>query len=186
MLILTAKHLTHDELKDLKRNNVYQIIQKGGIDRNSLLHAVSDMLAPPAPVVENTTPPPGKPKTVRAKPRLLIVEDNQDNRTTLRALLADRYDLIEAEDGEQGIALAKEKMPDLILMDIALPGINGIDAFHAIRKNSATQQIPIIALTASVMTNERSTIMSHGFDAFIAKPIVTDEMNKVIREVLYD
>jgi len=184
--ILTAKHITHEELKDLKRNNVYQVIQKGGIDRERLLTVVADMLHPVPPQAAPAARPAPRPKPAQGKPKILVVEDNPDNMTTLKALLEDKYELLEAADGETGVRLAREQMPGLILMDIALPGISGIDAFHSIRDGSATQHIPIVALTASVMTQERSTIMSHGFDAFVAKPLIAEELFKVIREALYD
>ncbi len=180
--ILTAKQISADELKELKRNHVYQIVQKGGVDRAALLSVISKMLGP-----EPQAAPSGEKRNRReGKPCILVVEDNPDNRTTLKALIGMKYTLIEAEDGEQGIALARELLPDLVLMDIALPGISGIDAFHTLRDAPATQHIPIVALTASVMTQERDTIMSHGFDAFIAKPLVTDDLFKVIRGFLYD
>jgi len=81
--------------------------------------------------------------------------------------------------------LAKEHLPNLILMDIALPGMDGIQAFREIRSMPKLQHIPIIALTASAMLHERETILAHGFDAFIAKPIIEKEFVKVINEVLY-
>jgi CheY-like chemotaxis protein len=81
--------------------------------------------------------------------------------------------------------MAKQFVPDLILMDIALPGIDGIQAFKAIRAVPGLEKIPIIALTASAMTQDREGILAQGFDAFIPKPIIEREFLKVIREVLY-
>jgi CheY-like chemotaxis protein len=119
------------------------------------------------------------------KPLILAVEDNADGRATVRALLQDAFRLIEAEDGEQGIDMAKKFKPDLILMDIALPGINGIDAFRTIRSMPETAGIPVVALTASVLMQERADILAQGFEAFVAKPIQTEELFNVIREVLH-
>ena len=82
-------------------------------------------------------------------PLVLVVEDNQDNMLTLRALLNDRFRLIEATDGQNAVALAKSQLPDLILMDINLPILGGIEAFKLIRQNPSTSHIPVIALTAS-------------------------------------
>ncbi len=191
VLILSAKHITKEELGLLKKNHVFQIIQKGGINRKDLLSAVSNMF-------QSDVMKPAETKQAHEeqtelsqnfgseeKPLVLVVEDNEDNRTTVRALLQDAFLVIESEDGEQGIAMAKKRMPDLILMDIALPGISGIDAFRAIRNAPATCRIPIIALTASAMIQERSSILAHGFEAFVAKPIQIDELFKVIGEVLY-
>ena len=93
--------------------------------------------------------------------------------------------MIEAYDGNEGIELAKKHTPDLILMDIALPGIDGIEAFKAIRKVPTLQHVPIIALTASAMVNDREAILSHGFDVYIPKPIDEKVFYKSINEVLY-
>ncbi|MEI6060611.1 MAG: response regulator, partial [Bacteroidota bacterium] len=99
--------------------------------------------------------------------------------------LADDFIVIEALDGNTGVALARKHKPNLILMDIALPGIDGIEAFKAIRGNGELQHIPIVALTASAMTSDRETILSYGFDAYIAKPIEQKQFFKTINEVLY-
>ncbi len=94
---------------------------------------------------------------------ILIVEDNDKNRMLMRDVLAFKgYRLAEAEPGEDGVLLARELQPDLILMDIQLPGINGITAFREIRDDPATM-IPAIAVTASAMTQDRKTIMAAGF-----------------------
>ena len=79
----------------------------------------------------------------------------------------------------------KKHMPDLILMDIELPGMSGVDAYDKIKKIPALKNVPVIALTASAMEEERETILAHGFDAFVAKPIVAAEFFKVIGEVLH-
>ncbi len=182
VLILTAKHITQEDLKTLKRNNVHQLIQKGDVNRKELMNAVSKMLFPTSIEVE-------KPKQyynpIKGKPVVLVVEDNKDNMTTVRALLADNYIMIEAYDGKEGIEKAKEHSPDLILMDIALPGIDGIEAFKAIRKHPTLQHVPVIALTASAMVNDREAILSHGFDVYIPKPIDEKVFYKSINEVLY-
>ncbi len=194
VLILTAKHITKDDLSRLKRNHIFQIIQKGGINGEELLAAVSGMLADSvAPSIETESGNIPARETATGtenipgweKPLVLVIEDNEDNRTTVRALLTEDFHVIEASDGEEGIALAKSKMPDLILMDIALPGINGIEAFHTIRNGATTCHIPIIALTASAMVQERSRILAHGFEAFVAKPIQVGELSQAIKEVLY-
>ena len=116
---------------------------------------------------------------------VLIVEDNPDNMITVKALLQDHYTVLEAVDAHQGINLAKEFVPNLILMDIGLPGMNGIQAFHEIRTMPELQHIPIFAVTASVMLHDRQMIMANGFDAFVAKPINEEEVLTLISEVLY-
>ena len=181
VLVLTAKHITKDELKFLKRNNVHQLIQKGDVDRIKLQNAVSTMLIQETVHIKQHM----EYLSIEGKPVVLVVEDNPDNLTTVRALLADHYTVIEATDGQEGIEMTKKHVPNLVLMDIALPGINGIEAFREIRKNPELQHIPIVALTASAMEKDQETILSHGFDAFIAKPISAKELFDVISEVLY-
>jgi len=182
VLILTAKHITKEELKFLKRNNVHQLIQKGDVNRQGIKDAVAAMLYPIEVVKEIPSRPVQSP--LKKKPLILVVEDNPDNMTTVKALLLDEYEVLGAIDGLEGISMAKSHLPDLILMDIELPGINGIEAFAQIRRAPETQHIPVLALTASAMLADRETILSHGFDAFIAKPIIHDSFHKILKEVL--
>lgn len=107
---------------------------------------------------------------------VLIVEDNDRNMKLARDVLqAKGYRTLEAVTGEEGVKLAKDKLPDLILMDIQLPGINGIEAFRQIRADAKTARIPVVALTASVTPTDRSAISAAGFDAFVSKPISLKE-----------
>ncbi|PKL29194.1 MAG: hybrid sensor histidine kinase/response regulator [Spirochaetae bacterium HGW-Spirochaetae-2] len=182
VLILTAKHITKEELRFLKRNNIHQLIQKGDVKRLELQHAVSTMLHPDKPKVGQVA---GKPRAFEGKPVVLVVEDNVDNMITVKALLGDNHIVLEASTAQEGMEMARKQVPNLILMDIALPDINGIEAFRKIRRTPQTQHIPVIALTASVMRHERETILSHGFDAFIAKPIIASDFFQVIDGVLY-
>lgn len=114
-----------------------------------------------------------------------MVEDNPDNMITVKALLEDHHTVLEAVNAYECIEMAKEHFPNLILMDIALPDVSGIEAFQQIKKMPQLQDIPVIALTASAMTHDREAILSHGFDAYVAKPIIAKEFFKVIQEVLY-
>ncbi len=182
VLILTAKHITKDELKFLKRNNVHQLIQKGDINRNELLNAVADMVKRQSKKVEIPQP---VPQTIKGKPSVLVVEDNPDNMLTVKALLADDFTVIEATDGKAGIEQASRYKPHLVLMDIALPEIDGIQAFKAIRNDTRLQNTPVIALTASAMTSDRESILAYGFDGYIPKPIDHKEFMHTIRQVLY-
>jgi CheY-like chemotaxis protein len=103
---------------------------------------------------------------------ILIVEDNEQNRKLARDLLqVNGYRTVEAETGEDGVRLAAESAPALVLMDIHLPGISGIEALAQLRAVPATRAIPVLAFTASVMPQDRSEIMAAGFDAFVSKPI---------------
>jgi signal transduction histidine kinase/DNA-binding response OmpR family regulator/HAMP domain-containing protein len=182
VLILTAKHITKEELKDLKRNNVHQLIQKGDVNRAELQNAVATMVLPETVETVQTQ---RELQVIEGKPVVLVVEDNPDNMITVKALLAGNYTLIEAVDGDKGIEMAMKHRPHLILMDIALPGMDGIEVFKTIRKEALLQHIPVIALTASAMISDRETILAHGFDAYIAKPIDETILFKLVSETLY-
>jgi len=116
---------------------------------------------------------------------ILIVEDNDKNLKLVRDVLQHRgYQTIEAGTGEDGVRLAKERHPDLVLMDILLPGIDGIAALGQLRADTATRAIPVIAVTASVMTHDRKKIMAAGFDGYQSKPIKVKEFIEAVREML--
>ena len=116
---------------------------------------------------------------------VLIIEDNEKNMKLARDVLqAKGYTTLEAVTGEDGVKLAKEKKPDLVLMDIQLPGINGIEAFRQIRGDATTQAIPVIALTASVTPTDRTAITAAGFDAFIGKPINLKEFIDTVKRLV--
>jgi two-component system cell cycle response regulator DivK len=103
---------------------------------------------------------------------ILIIEDNPRNMKLVRDVLQVKgHTTIEATTAEEGIELAKQKRPDLVLMDIQLPGMNGIDALAHLRDDAATAKIPVIAVTASVMQQDRKLITAAGFDGYIGKPI---------------
>jgi two-component system, cell cycle response regulator DivK len=116
---------------------------------------------------------------------ILIVEDNPKNLKLVRDTLQVKgYRTLEAGTGEEGIELAREQHPALILMDIHLPGISGVEAFRQLRADPATRAIPVIAVTASVMAQERQKVMKAGFDGFQGKPISVRELLETVRQVL--
>jgi len=116
---------------------------------------------------------------------ILIVEDNEKNMKLARDVLQVKgYSTLEAVTGEEGIRLAVEQKPDLVLMDIQLPGINGIEALRILRANPETAAIPVIAVTASVMQHDRKQIMEAGFDAYVGKPINLKEFLDAVRKAL--
>ena len=103
---------------------------------------------------------------------ILIVEDNEKNMKLVRDILQFKgYRTIEASTGNEGLALARQHQPDLILMDIQLPDINGIEALGIIRADASLARTPVVAVSASVMPDEQQKIVASGFDAYVTKPI---------------
>jgi len=120
-----------------------------------------------------------------ANERILIVEDNEKSRRLVRDVLRVKgYETVETETAEEGLRVAREMRPALILMDIQLPGMNGIDALGYLRADPATRDIPVIAVTASVMTQDRKQILAAGFDAYQPKPITVKAFLDAVRETL--
>jgi len=116
---------------------------------------------------------------------ILVVEDNDKNRKLVRDVLTVKgYRLAEAETGEDGVRIARELRPDLILMDIQLPGMDGITALRQLRADEATRRIPVIAVTASAMTHDRQKIMAAGFDGYQTKPISVRPFLEAVRALL--
>ncbi len=116
---------------------------------------------------------------------ILIIEDNEKNLKLVRDVLQVKgYETIEAMTGEDGLVLAASRKPDLVLMDIQLPGINGIEALKAMRADPATAHIPAIAVTASVMQQDRKHIMEAGFDAYLGKPLDLREFLATVKRIL--
>ena len=117
--------------------------------------------------------------------QILIVEDNAMNMKLARDILtAKGHGVLEATSGEEGLQMASAERPDLVLMDIQLPGINGIDALGRLRADPRTAQIPVVAFTASVTVSDRSRVAEAGFDAFVSKPIDLKEFIAVIAGLL--
>jgi two-component system cell cycle response regulator DivK len=116
---------------------------------------------------------------------ILIVEDNDKNMKLARDVLqAKGYQTLEAVNGEDGVRLALAHRPDMVLMDIQLPDINGVEAFSRIRANAGTAGVPVVAFTASVTPMDRSRITDAGFDGFIGKPINLKEFLETVRKTL--
>jgi two-component system cell cycle response regulator DivK len=116
---------------------------------------------------------------------ILIVEDNEKNMKLVRDILnAKGHETMEAGTAEDGIELAAKRVPDLVLMDIQLPGMNGMEALKVLRSKPETARVPVVAITASVMTQDRKAIMDTGFDGFIEKPINLKEFLATVQAAL--
>jgi two-component system, cell cycle response regulator DivK len=115
--------------------------------------------------------------------RILVIEDHQDNRRILRDLLGSAgYTVIEAETGEEGVALAQREVPDLILMDIQLPGLDGYEATRRIKAQAALRRIPIIAVTSYALSGDDVKAFQAGCDAYVTKPFSPRALLAKIRE----
>jgi two-component system cell cycle response regulator DivK len=117
--------------------------------------------------------------------RILVVEDNPLNAKLARDVLTVKgYEVLEAGTAEEGLEIAASSAPDLILMDIQLPGMDGISALNELRRSEGTAGIPVIAVTASAMPMERKEILGAGFDGYQAKPISIKELLSEIEKLL--
>jgi CheY-like chemotaxis protein len=116
---------------------------------------------------------------------VLIIEDNEKNRKLCRDVLQVKgYQTIESETAEEGLKLTLEKSPALILMDIQLPGMDGITAMKQLKTDARTKSIPIVAITASAMTNNRTSMLAEGFDGYQTKPISLKDFLGEVERVL--
>jgi two-component system cell cycle response regulator DivK len=120
-----------------------------------------------------------------ATKRILIVEDNEKNLKLLRDILQHAgYQVFEAIDAETGISMAEEEPPDFILMDIQLPGMNGLEALKLIKSKPGLANIPVAAVTASVMTHDEARMKDEGFDYFIPKPVEVRKLLDLVKQIL--
>ncbi|MDO9550095.1 MAG: response regulator [Methanoregula sp.] len=118
--------------------------------------------------------------------KVLVIEDNEKNRYLISFILkAEGFDVIEAITGEEGVEMAIRESPDLVLMDIQLPGIDGYEATRQIRASKVNDTIPIVALTSYAMSGDRERALSAGCNGYVEKPInpdtIIDEIRKYIR-----
>lgn len=105
---------------------------------------------------------------------LAVVEDNADNRLLLQAILSDQFELVEYENGTDALEGLTRSRPDLVLLDISLPGMDGKEILQRIRRDDALKSLPVIALTAHAMAGDREKFLAAGFDDYITKPIVDE------------
>jgi len=117
--------------------------------------------------------------------RILVVEDNELNLKLVRDVLSIAgYDVVEARSGEQGVALAADCSPDLVLMDLQLPGIDGTEALRRLRASPRTREVPVVAVTAFAMREDRENAFRVGFDSYLEKPISARELPAQVRGFL--
>lgn len=111
-----------------------------------------------------------------SKPTIAVVEDNADNRLLLSAILGSRYQIVEYDNGPEALEGLARALPDLVLLDISLPGMDGNEILGEIRRDGRMRHLPIIALTAHAMAGDRERFLDAGFNDYITKPIVDESL----------
>ncbi len=120
-----------------------------------------------------------------SRKRIAVVEDNADNRLLVQALLEERYDLTEYTTGSEALHGLRKSIPDLVLLDISLPEMDGIEVAREIRADDRLRHLPLVALTAHAMSGDRERFLQSGFDSYVAKPIIDEnELLETITRLL--
>jgi CheY-like chemotaxis protein len=120
-----------------------------------------------------------------ARPTILLVEDFDDTRLMMKLwLVKNGYRVVEAETGEEAINLAQRELPDLIIMDMMMPGLNGLDATHRIREHQALRKTPIVAVSAYGADEYRAIAIAAGCDEYVSTPFEPSELNELIKTLL--
>ncbi len=184
VLVLTAKELTPAEEARLKRNNIRQLIRKGSVDRDQLRHSIEKLLKRKERITRLTPASSSRGKPAACQP-ILVVEDNPDNRYIITSILdGTDYPYLTAENGEEAVSKAKTSLPALILMDIQLPLLSGLDAAKQIKMETKLADVPIIALTGRAMKGDKEKILLAGCDDYISKPFHPKNLLEVIKKWL--
>jgi CheY-like chemotaxis protein len=168
-------------LKRLTENNIHQLVQKGDVGKEELLNHIhkmtgADNFSDRAPLKR------AKPVEKEGRITILLVEDNEDNVKTIEVLLAEKFNLIVARDGVEGVDKAKDLNPDLILLDISLPRKDGFMVLEEIREVKHLQDVPVIAVTARAMKGDKEHFLKYGFDDYVSKPVNSDLFEETLRK----
>ena len=191
VLILTAKDLTEQHREKLVYNNVQELTHQGSINKDQLLSAINGLFAFKTDLHTIKRNPVSQELLNEGKPfskeprdcKILIVEDNPDNLVTIGAILDTlSYNHISVAHGEKALDMMKLENPDLVLMDIQLPGLSGIDAIKKVRKDPELSKIPVVCLTAKAMKGDKESLLKEGFDDYVSKPIDPDEVRVVLKK----
>ena len=172
-MVLTAKDLGKADLARLSANNIQQLVQKGDVDLNGLMYKINVMLKKGSEEKERIKLSELSKANPLASERqhILIIEDNPDNMLTLQAIIPEKYLIIKAIDGITGLRIAVTQIPDLILLDINLPKMSGIELLGILKKSEDTGKIPVIAVTARAGVEDKKEILEAGCDDYLAKPV---------------
>jgi CheY-like chemotaxis protein/signal transduction histidine kinase len=184
VLILTAKELTAKEQERLADDRVRQLIQKGSVDRDQLVQVVRELLNEPAETQAAAANTDTDTDTASdGQGVILVVEDNSDNLVTIAAVLDDLgRKHAHAADGEQALRMVREIRPALVLMDMQLPVLSGMDAVRQIKADPRLATIPVVALTAKAMHGDRERVLAAGCDDYMAKPLDRFELARILKK----
>jgi CheY-like chemotaxis protein len=188
VIIVTAKDLDGKEWRTLKEH-VCSVLDKKNLSKDNLIMSIDRCIGGSQIKLktENETSPAqvngadGKPPSL---PLILVIEDNPDNMTTIQAVLRKDYRVIGAEDGETGLRRALAEKPDLILLDISLPGIDGVTLAKTIKTMAPIRGIPLVALTAQAMKGDREKFLNAGCDEYVSKPFDPQKLMATIGMIL--
>jgi signal transduction histidine kinase/DNA-binding response OmpR family regulator/CHASE3 domain sensor protein len=186
VLVLTARELTPEDRTRLAHHHIRQFVQKGSLNREELAACVRRLLGnPAAPITPPPAPAPRPQVTRRPGGPILVVENNRDNLLVITAVLDETgYQYVTATDGQKAVALAREEPPALILMDMQLPGVSGLEVAKQIKSDPLLAGTPIAALTAMAMRGDREEILAAGLDDYLAKPFEPQELMELVRRWL--
>lgn len=192
IIVLTAKNLSDNEYRRITQHDVRHLMQKGDIDVEQLTNRVKRMIKvnrilemPEESFTSHLVPTKSDsinlPKEIK---KIVLIEDNPDNRVTIKAILGNEFTIIEAEDGETGLKLLNKELPDLVLLDISLPVMDGYGVIEKIRQKESIASIPVIAVTAKAMVNDKERILQAGCNDYVSKPIDDEELKATIRKYI--
>ncbi len=194
--------MTDEEIAQLRYNKIQQLVFKGAVDRKELIEKIRKMLRNNIRKKEEKLPgneegnqekfssdrvsgiAEDNKEKVAGKARILVAEDNPDNLLTMKAVLKDHYNVSIAVNGEEVLQKVYIEKPDLILLDIGLPKIDGYQILSKLKEDQQTKSIPIIAVTARAMREEVGKILSWGCDDIILKPINISDLIEKIKKCL--
>ena len=201
VLVLTAKELSLEDRRRLFRENIQQLVRKGSIDRNELFSSIRNLLEKSIETAreDSRNDQEGKarpdsasderdgisPASDSRDPVILVVEDHPDNLVVISGVLDEfGYRYVSARDGREAMEKAREDTPSLILMDIQLPGMSGLEVAAKMKEMHGIKNVPIVALTAKAMRGDRERILSAGCDDYLAKPFDPAELGNIIAKWL--
>lgn len=190
VLILTAKNLSKDEREKINALNVTHLIQKGNINVSELIQKVSQLIGKATQAIDKNDslnePIPLLSKTTDSKKniKVLVIEDNPDNLVTIRAILKERFNILEANEAKIGLELAITENPNLILLDMSLPNVDGKTILKNLKTQHETLNIPVIAVTAQAMKGDKERFLKAGCQSYVSKPIDPDTLLNEISKLL--